>query len=208
MIRPPGFRGAAFGGAAEGDGRADPVARRSIAAALGIPDQWAYSRQVHGTTVLHARRPGDQGAGDVLVTDVPGLPVAVATADCLPVVIEAEDAAAVVHAGWKGVAGGAVASAVAALDEAGSPPVRAAIGPAIGPCCFEVGPDVLGLLDGFASTTSWGTSSVDLAGAAAAQLPVPAWRAGACTRCGDGYHSWRRDRTRARQVTVAWLPER
>ncbi len=161
---------------------------------------------MHGADVLVAAGPGDQGEGDAIVTERPGLPLAVATADCLPIVIEGDAATAVVHAGWRGVAGGVVAAAAAALFDAGSPARRVAIGPGIGPCCYEVGAEVLDALGGFEADTTWGTPSVDLAAAAAAQLPVAPWAADVCTRCGDGWHSYRRDLTRARQVAVAWLP--
>ncbi len=207
MIRPPGFTGAAFGTAADGDGRADEDARKRISAQLGIPDQWAWPRQVHGGTVLRAGRPGDQGEGDAIWTTAARLPAAVATADCFPVIVEAPGAVGVVHAGWRGVVAGVATRARDALDALGAPVERAAIGPGIGPCCYEVGPDVSGPLGDHLATTTWGTRSVDLAAAVAAQLPgIEVWRAGRCTRCDPAFHSYRRDRTAARQVAVGWLP--
>lgn len=96
-------------------------------------------RQVHGATVL-AARPGECGEGDAQVTAVAGLALAVVTADCVPVLIAAGDRVAAVHAGWRGFVAGVVA---AALDELGDPTHAIAwIGPAIGPCCYEVGEEV------------------------------------------------------------------
>ena len=106
MIRPPGFAGAAFGTARSGDLRVDHVGRASVSAALGIAPDWAFVKQVHGARVIEAVTAGDLGEADAIVTYSPGLPIAVATADCVPVVIESEEAVGVVHAGWRGAAAG------------------------------------------------------------------------------------------------------
>lgn len=207
MIRPPGFRGAAFGSAADGDAKRDPSARRRLAAALGVADHWAVTRQVHGTHVLRAEAPGRLGDADAIVTTQPGLPLAVVTADCVPLIVESDVAVGIAHTGWKGAAAGVVEAMCAAVGALGAPPARAAIGPAIGPCCYEVGPEVADRFPGHVATTTWGTTSVDLAGFVAAGLAgLDVWRAGACTMCGAGYHSYRRDRTTLRQTGVAWLP--
>jgi hypothetical protein len=85
-------------------------------------------------------------------------------------------------------------------------PVRAAVGPGIGPCCYEVGTEVLAALPAFRARTDRGTASVDLSAAAASGLAgLEVWHAGICTCCGTGFHSYRRDGTRRRQVAVAWL---
>jgi copper oxidase (laccase) domain-containing protein len=66
---------------------------------------------------------------------------------------------------------------------------------------------VTAALAGFRSTTREGADSIDLAAAAAAALAgLPVWRSAECTCCGRGFHSYRRDRTRRRQVALAWLP--
>lgn len=206
MIRPPGFLGAAFGGAADGEGRLDPAARQRISRELGIPGEWAYLHQVHGRRVFRAERPGLQGDGDALFTTVRRLPLAVGTADCLPVVLEGPGGIGLAHVGWRGAAAGVLDALRAAMEEAGAAPVRAAIGPGIGPCCYEVGPEVSGRLSAFRARTREGREAVDLAAAAAAGLNgLDIWRAADCTCCGLGYHSHRRDATRQRQVSVAWL---
>ena len=205
MILPPGFRGAAFGTAGDGDGRADPVARAAISAGLGIPADWAFLRQVHGVGVLQASAPGSLGEGDAVFSTVPMLPMVVATADCLPVILEAEGAAGIAHAGWRGAAAGVVEALREAMAAAGKAPRRAAIGPGIGPCCFEVGPEVVDRFGGFEAETTWGTPSVDLAAAVASRLDgLAVWRAEACTHCGVGFRSFRKDGTALRQVGVAW----
>lgn len=207
MIRPEGFSGAAFGTASDGDARTDPEARRRMSDALGIVDAWATVRGVHGTTVALVEGPGHHDDADGLATTVSGLPIAVGSGDCLPVVIEGDGGVAAVHAGWRGTAAGILGAARRTLRDAGIEPTRAAIGPAIGPCCFEVGPEVAARFPDAAATTTWGTPSVDLRAAAAADLDgLDLWVADVCTSCGDGYHSHRATATLDRQVTVAWVP--
>lgn len=207
MIRPPGFRGAAFGDEADGDGRADPGCRASISASLGIPDDWAWLRQVHGREVLRVSAPGPQGEADAAFTSEPGLPLAVATADCFPVILEADGAVGIAHSGWRGTAEGVVGALRRDMVAAGFGPKRAAVGPGIGSCCFEVGSEVTARLPEHQRLTSWGTVSVDLAGAIADALAgLEIWVAGVCTMSDEGYCSHRRDRTPHRQVAVAWLP--
>lgn len=206
MIRPPGFRGAAFGTAADGDGRHDREARQRISGSLGIPADWACLHQVHGSRVWEARSPGLQGDGDAVFTTVPRLPLAVGTADCVPVILEGPGGTGLAHMGWRGAAAGVVAALRSAMEAAGVTPVRAAVGPGIGPCCYEVGADVLAALPAFHAHTERETASVDLPAAAASGLAgLEVWHAGVCTSCGAGFHSFRRDGTRRRQVAVAWL---
>ena len=206
MIQPPGFRGAIFGEAADGDPRSNPAVRSHFSGRFGAPDRWSWLNQVHGSAVLAVDEPGSAGDGDGLATGSAGLGVAVATADCVPVIIEGARTTVVVHAGWRGMAAGVVDAGVAAVRVVGDTPMRAAIGPSIGPCCYEVGTEVLALLDPYVATTTWGTSSVDLWSAAEAQLGSPTvWRANVCTFTDTRFLSHRRDGTKERQVSVAWL---
>jgi YfiH family protein len=206
MIRPPGLNSAAFGTAADGNGRDDPAAREAISAELRISTDWARLRQVHGAVVHRAESPGTLGDGDAAFTLLPGLPLAVATADCFPVALEADGASGIAHAGWRGAAAGVVPALAAAMRDAGADPRRAAIGPGIGPCCFEVGPEVVAEFPAAVSTTTWGTPSVDLPAVLRGQLDgLEVWESGGCTMCGSGFHSFRRDATRLRQVGLAWV---
>jgi hypothetical protein len=93
------------------------------------------------------------------------------------------------------------------MVEGGHVPIRAAIGPGIGPCCFEVGEEVAGGLDRFRAQTTWGTTSVDLGSAIRSELPgIEIWSADSCTLHDRDWFSYRRDQTSARQATVGWLP--
>lgn len=177
-----------------------------MARVLGVPGEWSHTSQVHGNQVVQASEPGPQGEADALLVERPGLPIVVATADCVPVIIEADEAVAVVHAGWRGTDAGVVPAALEAMHWSGHAPLRAAIGPGIGPCCYEVGADVADRFDGFTATTTWGTTSVDIPGRIAAQLDgLEVWRSDRCTFTDVSCHSYRRDRTRRRQMAVGWL---
>ena len=85
---------------------------------------------------------------DALVSNVPGLFLMLRFADCVPVFLSAPQQGAVglAHAGWKGTFSGIAAKTVQAMAAAYGceiEGIRAALGPAIGPCCFEVGPEVV-----------------------------------------------------------------
>jgi polyphenol oxidase len=111
------------------------------------PERLSLNRQVHGTTVRRASAGDRHERADGLWTDEPGVPMLAMTADCLPVAIARTNgdkpALAIVHVGWRGLADGVIASGVQALGGR----LAAAIGPAIGPCCYEVGPEVAALFD-------------------------------------------------------------
>jgi len=207
MIRPPSRHGAAFSEATDGDLRSDPAARDELSRALGISGSWSTARQVHGADVLAVDSPGDAGRADALWTTVSGLPLAVFTADCFGVVLHASDAVGVAHAGWRGADSGVVARLRSEMSRAGHEPTRAEVGPGIGPCCFEVGPEVAARFHRHDAETTWGTSSVDLAAAIEAQLDgVDTWLVDGCTHHEDGWFSHRRDGTLSRLATVGWLP--
>ncbi len=206
MITP--FPGAAFGDAADGDGRFSGEERRALSDELRVSRRWAWARQVHGSVVAVAAITGDQGEADAVVTLSADLTAAVATADCVPVAIVGRGGAAAVHAGWRGAAAGIVPATVAMMRRLGAEPVRAAVGPSIGPCCYEVGPDVAARFPGHTAPTKTGATGVDLAGFVAGQLgELAVWRAHRCTQCGAGYHSHRRDGTKSRQIALAWLAD-
>jgi YfiH family protein len=117
--------------------------RRLACEALGLPAaRLVFNRQVHSPTV-HRATAGVRGVpGDGLWTDEEHVPLLAMSADCLPIAVARTDgprALAVLHAGWRGLSEGIVEAGVAAL---GPGPTVAAIGPAIGPCCYEVGAEV------------------------------------------------------------------
>lgn len=203
MIRPG--PGVAFTEASDGDQRGDPDARRRAAALLDVARGWATVSQVHGDLVCRVADPGPAGEGDAMVTSTTELALTVFTADCLGVVMTGRGGVAVAHAGWRGLVSGVLERTVEMMAAAGTQTDRAFIGPAIGPCCFEVGPEVAARFDSLA-TTSWGTTSVDLAAAARRRLTgIDVEIVGGCTMCG-GEFSHRRDRRPMRMAALGWLP--
>jgi YfiH family protein len=161
-------------------------------------------RQVHGARAIEVDAAGVAGSGDVLVTRRPELALAVSTADCLGIVLwdEPRRGLAVVHAGWRGVLLGSVQTGLRWL-RAGFPTanLRAAIGPGIRPCCFEVGEEVASLFPARHVRKASPRPHVDLAGVVRDQLEEAGLDAGsifdlgACTACNPGlYFSHRRDR--------------
>ena len=177
-------------------------------------DEPAWCRQVHSDRVVQAKN-GYCGKADALFTSRHDLALCVSTADCVPVIVAATDLLAVVHAGWRGIASNIVSKAVAAI---GPPRGQASawIGPAIGPCCYEVGFDVAQRVAA-QSTASIvvdrheGRPRIDLAGAVRWQLVETGVENvttfDCCTRCkAEWLWSYRRDGHAAgRNLTFAWL---
>jgi YfiH family protein len=125
--------------------------RRRITRAAGAP--LYVATQVHGADIARVRA-GDAAADvaswrvDGLVTESNNVALVVLVADCVPALVAdpRTGAFAAVHAGWRGTLAGVLPAAVRALAEHfGARPadLRVALGPAIGPCCFEVGPEVV-----------------------------------------------------------------
>jgi len=198
--------------------RADEGEWAAVSASLGVArDRLLLVKQVHGARVAVARRGGPAAwpkpEADIVITDDPSVAIGVRVADCAPVLLfsAAVNAVAAVHAGWRGTAAGAAAAAVGALAEAFAAQPRtivAAIGPCLGRCCGEVGPDVVDAFvaggAGAASLRRWfspGTgdrSFLDLEGANREQLEAAGVRAerifsaGLCTKTHqDRLHSYR-----------------
>lgn len=187
--------------------------RRRLAADLGV-DRVQFMRQVHGASVAVVDHASDDDVADadVLLTTTPGLAIAVLVADCVPVVLAARRAVAVVHAGRRGVVDGVVGAAVAAVRRFDDGVIAAHIGPAICGRCYEVPAamhdDVVAMAPAARATTSAGTPGLDLPAAVRAQLlearayganPAP------CTREDPRYFSYRRDGVTGRFAMVAML---
>jgi YfiH family protein len=172
--------------------------RRRVCAAVGLDDgRLSFNRQVHSPTVHRAGGRGEPGDG--LWSDEPGLPMLAFSADCLPIAIArrgGERRLAVVHAGWRGLAEGVVTAAAAAVGGE----TAAAIGPAIGPCCYEVGPEVSSRFDEDLTVGR----KLDLWTAAERALRragvVAVERLDLCTRCHPELFFSHRRRGRARGV--------
>jgi YfiH family protein len=177
---------------------------------------WTWLRQVHGVDAVVVTTPGEhQGAPvDAAIAAVPNAPVAVVTADCAPIVLVADDAVGVVHAGWRGLAAGVLGNAVDALRANGGRNITAALGPCIHAECYEfVGPDLDSVVARFGAdvrgVTKAGTPALDMPAAVRAalgELNVELVHdEDACTACTLGYWSHRARADKQRQATVAWL---
>ena len=201
-------------------------------AALGVePPTVRYARQVHGAACLDADAAasgGLIGTGDALFTRQRGRPLAIFTADCVPLIVADPEGAVLgmAHAGWRGTVQGIAERLVATLVEragARADRLTAAIGPSIGPCCYEVDEPVVGPLRS-AFPAAWerwvrpvGTDRpgrwwLDLWTANADQLAVAGVPGAAilsprlCTGCRrDRFFSYRMEGLAGRLATLATL---
>jgi YfiH family protein len=135
---------------ARGEGSGDERAWAEVARAIDVgPGHLVRTRQVHGTSVHVARAHSEsRPEADIVLAFDAGVGAAVQAADCVPLLVVDErlGAVAAAHAGWRGLAARVPAAVVSALNaERGSRPedLFAAIGPAIGACCYQVGSEVL-----------------------------------------------------------------
>jgi YfiH family protein len=180
----------------------------------------ATLRQIHSDAVIAAEgRSGCLGEGDALIENTPGVLVAVKTADCIPVLIvdPRNRAVAAVHAGWRGTVQNIAVRAIAGLHSKFSSyaeDLHVAIGPGIGKCCYEVGPEVAEKFREYDATLTNITYSVhlDLAEINRRQMReagVPStqiYSAGLCTKCQTEFHSYRRDKKDAgRMLSVVGI---
>jgi polyphenol oxidase len=171
------------------------VNRERVREQAGV-ERLAQGRQVHGAGIVVDAAGIEEADGQV--TTAQGVAAVVLTADCLPVALVGPGAVGMVHAGWRGLAAGVLEAGVAAAGA-----VAAAIGPGIGPRCYEVGDDVRAV---------FGTSdpTLDLKAIARERLRAAGVEAvhdcGLCTACDAGrFFSHRRDRgVTGRQAGLAW----
>jgi polyphenol oxidase len=174
------------------------------------PAGYLLLKQVHSARVLNSSEWRPEEEGDALATVEPGLRLGVKTADCVSILIAdpRHRAVAAVHAGWRGTAAGIARAAVGRMEEwFGSEPgeLVAALGPSIGPCCYEVGPEVACLFP--AVLTAGGRPAVDLRQANLEVLCSAGVRRACvdaeppCTHCGGAeFFSWRRDKVPAQRM--------
>ncbi len=192
--------------------------RAYLGAALGLPAQPVWLRQVHGTRVVHAAAAAAGSTADGSYADAAGLVCAVLTADCLPVLLcdSAGKRVAALHAGWRGLAAGILESGIEAMGLAPET-LMAWLGPAIGPSAFEVGPEVREALAGddpVARTLfSAGRDDrffADLCGLARLRLQRAGvsrvYGGGLCTASDPArFYSYRRDGECGRMASLIWL---
>ncbi len=119
----------------------------------GLTNSPHQALQVHGTDIMHCHGQGGMhtGSADALITCNTDTPLAVRTADCLPVLL-ADPAAgiiAAVHAGWRGTSRNIISATIAAMHRKGAAAARiiASLGPGIGPCCFHINMDTARALE-------------------------------------------------------------
>ena len=207
--------------------------RRRVLSSVNIRENApVIAQQVHGKLCVRVDK-DDAGRGtfthtdavegaDALLTTQRGLPLMAFSADCLLVALADPTAGvlAVAHAGWRGLAAGVLEETVRAMRDAGADPARlhAVGGPSIGPCCFEVGSDVVSAIGPqYASVREGGKPTIDLREAARDRLlaaGVSLERIGidtACTCCReDQFFSHRRAtrqglRNTGRMALLAWI---
>ncbi|MEV1098816.1 peptidoglycan editing factor PgeF [Streptomyces sp. NPDC049952] len=212
-----------LGGAVGDDPAAVRTNRARAARSLGLdPARVVWMNQVHGRDVAvvdgpWGDAPADVPAVDAVVTSRRGLPLAVLTADCTPVLL-ADPAAGVVaaaHAGRPGLVAGVVPAAVGAMIALGAEPsgITAYTGPAVCGRCYEVPEqmraEVAAAVPASWSETSWGTPAVDVTAGVHAQLDelgvVDRHSSPFCTLESGDHFSYRRDRTTGRLAGYVWL---
>ncbi|MBL8354847.1 MAG: peptidoglycan editing factor PgeF [Delftia acidovorans] len=199
--------------------------RASLLRALALPSVPSWLRQVHGTTV-HAVATamrvavGAEPEADAAVTRVAGAVLGVLTADCLPVLLCADDGSevAAIHAGWRGLRAGVIEAACAQLRAPG-PRLLAWLGPAIGPVAYEVGAEVReafiaddpAAAAGFrvARRDHWYCDLYALARMRLARLGIERIHGGEYCTHGEPqrFYSYRRDGVTGRMATLVWIDE-
>ncbi len=210
--------------AADGDTPANVEHNRQLLQqGLSLPSAPHWLRQVHGTTVLRFDAAPVAGASepvaDAAVTSVPGVVLAILTADCLPVVFAAADGSEIgaAHAGWRGLADGMLEDTVSAMNTPAAQ-LRAWLGPAAGPQDYEIGEEVYhafvghdpGAEEAFVATRE-GHWKVDLFALARQRLqaagldPLNIHGGTVSTMADPDLYSHRRDRRTGRMATLVWM---
>lgn len=198
----------------------DPAAvaenRRRLRAHLPAEPHWLA--QVHGSRVVRAEEAAAGIEADAAFTRVTGRVCAVMTADCLPVLLCADDgsAVAVAHAGWRGLAGGVVEATVQAMATPASR-LLAWLGPAIGPLSFEVGDEVREAFLAHAPESAaafapkadgkWLADLYRLARQRLNALGVSRVFGGGFCTYGEAerFYSYRREKTTGRMASLIWI---
>jgi len=202
------------------DERAVSENRLRLRTSLGLPREPLWLNQVHGTAVVEVVSHGAPPTADASFSRSPGQACAVLTADCLPVLFcdHGGTRVAAAHAGWRGLAGGVLESALRALGVAPNR-VLAWLGPAIEQEMFEVGAEVREQFIARSADNAqafevnargrWQADLYDLARRELARLGVTQIFGGGfrCYADRDRFYSYRRDGTTGRMATLVWMKQ-
>lgn len=184
------------------------------AAIVDAPVTWL--RQVHGANCVVVDTPGGAagGAADAAVSALPGAALRVITADCAPVLLQADGVIGAAHAGWRGLVGGVLEATVEHMRALGAGDITAHLGPCIRSRCYAFSePDldraaaVLG--DSIRSTTAWDTPAFDVTQGVHHALGrvgvTTVFDEGICTACSPVHWSHRARGDTGRQAAMIWL---
>ncbi|MET0962741.1 MAG: peptidoglycan editing factor PgeF [Noviherbaspirillum sp.] len=222
MSRAPYGDGAGAGGLNlglhVGDDAASVAQNRARLRAM-LPGEPAWLAQVHGAQVVDAAAVRGVPEADASFSTEPGVVCAILTADCLPVLFadRSGSVVAAAHAGWRGLARGVLQNTVARMRQAGAADIVAWLGPAIGPQCFEVGPEVRAVFadadpaagaafvaqgNGKYLADIYQLARLGLAGCGVRQVGG----GGLCTVSDAGrFYSYRRDGVTGRMASLIWI---
>jgi hypothetical protein len=185
--------------------------RQQLQRDAGLPATPAWLTQVHGTQI-HVPGSAQESSleADAAFSQAPGQVLAIMIADCLPILLCSRDGQkiAALHAGWRGLALGIIEKVVARFD---GDDVLAWLGPAIGPCHYEVDTQVRSQFNdniGFCAGRDAQHWMLDLYAIARQQLQQAGVSmvsgGGECTFCDQDYYSYRRDGVTGRIATLIW----
>jgi len=172
-----------------------------------LPEQIRTVKQIHSAIVVDAASSVKEG--DAIISDHSGTVVGIKTADCVPVLLVDASAkvVAAIHAGWRGTAENIVAGTIQQLVtrwEVDPGNIRAAIGPSIGVCCYEVGPDVARRFGKWMPELEHAAAPVQLDLRAINEVQLKeagvtnVWKSAECTFCApERFFSFRREREQA-----------
>lgn len=217
-----------FGHCKDGDVQAIALRRNTLCRDLGLSAQPIFLDQVHGAQVIETIVGSDINAkpyrpapiADGIWTERPGLPCAVLTADCLPLVLcdEAGTIISTLHCGWRSLQQDIIQVAVNTMRPKAKGALMAWMGPAIGPQVFEVGQDVyqafvsedVTLAQAFElgqRPGKWLANIYQIARLKCRQAGVTAVYGGSyCTYSQpDTFYSYRKDPNAGRMLTLAWM---
>ena len=186
------------------------------------PGEWLHLTQVHGNEVVVLSGVTELGPfqdreADAAVTDIRGVNLGIATADCAPIaLISSEGVVAAVHAGWKGLKAGVIEATVDAMESLGATGIVAGLGPCIHSECYEFGDEELNDFvalwgSSVRTTTSTGVPAFDLPAAVESvcnKLSIALeFKSDECTACSNDYFSFRSRQDDQRQVMLVWTDQ-